>query len=107
MTELVVVEAARQLRFLQVRGNMLIRHLLETCLKKIYLLLNIPLGQRNHHYDEIRLARTSEDSHGAFAYLILAPCSAPASGSHFPILCDAELMTIKNITCWSVCHAGV
>ena len=64
-------------------------------------------GQHHYHGNEmrLRLSQICGDSLGVSAYLILAPSSAPTSRCYFPILRNAELMAIKNITRWCVRHA--
>jgi len=92
MRKLVVVETAGQLSLFQVSGNMFVWHLLEAGLEKVNF-LQYCVSQESKHQENI------------FPYLILAPCSAAASGCLFSVLLNSEIVSVDGIH-WGVVGLG-
>lgn len=87
MRQLMVVKTTGQLCFLQVGGDMLIRHFLKASLKKINFL----------HPSQPCLEHKSTN----ILYLFLAPSSSSPGRGRFSILLHPKLMSIDGID-WGV-----
>ena len=91
MRQLVVVKTASQLSLFQVSGNVFVWHLLEAGLEEINFL--VLCKQESKHQENI------------YPYLVLAPCSATASGCLLSVLLNAEIVSVDSIH-WGVVGLG-